>query len=244
MKERPILFSTPMVQAILDGRKTITRRIINPQPAPCDHSSFIEASWRNEPTTWQCFDDSNEWYCARCGNGVDYEGNGMKCRQGKAGDILWVRETWRKFCYVDEYGYTHFDDERIEYAADNPEPIYELDADGAQVFNKDGSEKMIPWKPSIHMPKVACRLKLKIVSIRVERLHDITEEEAIREGIEPMPAIWGTPQWRDYVNGGSTGWPCNSFVSLWTSINGDDSWKDNPWVWRIEFTVLPQPPQI
>lgn len=215
MKERPILFSTPMVKAILEGRKTVTRRIIKPQPLPCNHGSFTEAEWRNLPTEWHFFDDNpDEWYCALCGNGVDGGGNGMKCRYGTEGDILWVRETWCRDLDV-EGGFL--------YKATEPEA--------------EDDEGRSPWKPSIHMPRVACRLNLKVLSIRVERLHDITEEDAIREGIEVLHKDGEPVFYKNYlpVDTIATTNPLASFLSLWVSINGPKSWDSNPWVWRIEF---------
>lgn len=92
MKERPILFSTPMVRAILNGNKTVTRRIMNHQIKPCQHELFTEAEWKNEPSEF--ISKEEKWYCRLCGNGVNDMGDGFKCRYGKVGDHLWIRETW------------------------------------------------------------------------------------------------------------------------------------------------------
>lgn len=225
VKERPILFSTPMVQAILEGRKTVTRRVISTQP---DNECYFET---------RLIDGVLE---------IDYnqgdENPRVKCPYGKEKDILWVRETWRKYHHIDPVGGIS-NGEVIEYAADNHEPIIMVDGDGFQMFNKDGSEKYIPWKPSIFMPREACRIKLEIQSIRVERLHDITEEDAIMEGIEVIRnTIQDSPVFKNYLQDGvehGYGYPKNSFQSLWTKINGRESWEANPWVWVINFSKLP-----
>lgn len=225
VKERPILFSTPMIKAILEGRKTVTRRVIKPHPVPCNHEGYVEAVWKNDPTKWKAFDDHpDRWYCSYCGNGVDYGGNGMKCPYGKPGDVLWVRETWSKIHYEGV-------DENLTY-------IFKADWTGDAV-------KGI-WKPSIHMPRAACRLRLEIVSITVERLQDITEEDAIREGILFYDDSILGRRFKDYeADASAYGHPDHdyptlstareSFFTLWQSINGPESWNANPWVWRIEF---------
>lgn len=186
---RPILFSTEMVKAIIDGRKTQTRRVIKPQP--------IESL-----TFW------GDYYIKGKGNyklslGAAIEGidlNGF-CKYGNPGDILWVRETYRQGV-----------DGLINYKSD--ESIVD--------------QLVLAWKPSIHMPKDVCRLFLKIKSVHVERLQDISERDAIIEGSIPKGAsIIGTKD-------GAIG----LFRELWLSINGPESWDANPWVWVIEFEVI------
>lgn len=236
-KQKPILFSTPMVQAIIAGSKTVTRRIMKTQIPPCDHQQYVEAPWKDDPTKWYTSDGIN-WCCALCGNGTQYSNQfqGIKSPV-QPGDILWVRETWRKYFQTDEFGYTDFSKELIEFKSDNPPMIYQIDCDGSQEFNKDGTEKFIPWKPSIFMPKSAARIWLEIVSVRPERLQDITEEDAVREGIEDSPFM--PTRWKMYSGSyDMTEYPVTSFASLWESINGPESWDANPWVWRIEFKVL------
>src|SRR5689334_11061640 len=95
-KEIPILFSTPMVRAILDGRKTMTRRIVKPQPKDCssNHKAYEEAEWKNEPPKFISDKGENAWFCLYCGNGVNPDGSALKCPYGKPGDLLWVRETF------------------------------------------------------------------------------------------------------------------------------------------------------
>jgi len=214
MKERPILFSTPMVQAILDGRKTQTRRIIKPQPRCSENHLGLgwdpkQVEWANEPFRPVLSDDV--MYCGNCGEYVQFDGSGLKIPYGKGGDILWVRET---FIPPLRYGTIN----RYIYKA-----IEDLDCFKGY------------WKPSIFMPKEACRIRLEITNIKVERLRDVSREDAINEGIDsktgsilgPLYKIYDTKEWNIY--------PIESYKSLWESINGKDSWNLNPWVWVIEF---------
>lgn len=249
MKTTPILFSTDMVQAILDGRKPQTRRIYK-LPQECDHSKFMEADWKNDPSEFNSDKDSPEyWYCSLCGNGISERNNfkGIKCPYGKPGDILWVRETFRKYYRGEDNDVLDFDNEIIEFAADNPEPVYLSDGDGFIEFNKDGSEKMIPWKPSIFMPKAACRIFLKITNVRVERIQDISEEDAIAEGIYSFTKdgqlykYWYNSKgdvitWRDMPRTA-----VEAYKMLWIQINGSDSWEANPFVWVVEFEQCGKP---
>jgi hypothetical protein len=132
-----------------------------------------------------------------------------------------VRES---FCYlVDPNGYTNW--HQFHYLADNAD-VSCLDADGFQVYRKDGT-KASPWKPSIHMPKSACRIFLKIEDIRVERLQEITEADCLAEGVTID----------EYPND----LPSLAFAGLWMKINGDPSWTANPWVWVIKFTRIDKP---
>jgi len=193
MKFIPILFSTPMVQAIIEGRKTMTRRKIKLYKAD-EHPLRQTSQWMQENNT---------------------------CPYGKVGDVLWVREA-----FVPDY----FDDHSCGYKAD---------------WNNVAAELMPEpkWKPSLFMPKAACRIFLEITEIRVERLNDITREDAVKEGIE-CNGINKPIVYRNYLSDGakflhSTNGirftPIDSFKSLWQSINGKDSWKANTWVWVISF---------
>lgn len=253
MKHIPILFSTPMVNAILEGRKTMTRRVkglafINKCPdnwevtcSPCESGG----KYKGQSNTWQFgtrgIPNTN----------ANYENVFLACPYGQIGDILWVRESFREYYNVDENGYTDFSKKIIKYGADNHEMIPQMDGDGREVFNKDGTEKYIPLKPSIFMPKTACRIFLKIVSVKVERLWDINVNDAFLEGIERLlmtrqQLIMEGQLYRDYsllpqlLNNGLRRY--DSFKSLWTKINGQESWDANPFVWVIEFekTVKPE----
>ena len=200
---KPILFSTPMVQAILDGRKTQTRRVCKHQF--WSHSELVDV---NTNKIFQKVDRN------------------VSCPYGKVGDVLWVREKFRAL--VDcESGKFH----SFSYYADMPE-----------AFHKQFPHK---WKPSIHMPKAACRLFLEITNVRVERLQDIGRQDALSEGIQDLVELEDTPQELQYYQFkfGGERFPSavKAFAGLWSSINGADSWNANPWVWVIEFKRIEKP---
>lgn len=231
MKLIPLLFSTPMVQAERAGRKTMTRRTrgldkFNENPDRFRYDGIDE----EDPTI--------HWFEVLDENGnptEDYQG--IRCPYGQAGDVLWVRETFRRSMDVDTQ------EERIDYAADNPEPIYRCDGDGFQMFNKKGEEMMVPFKPNIHMPFAACRTFLKNQKLHLERLQDITKEDAISEGVEYLDDFHY--KWYGKL---PSGFVCaqaksaiDSFYSLWESINGEGSWDKNPWVWVVSFERCEKP---
>lgn len=215
----PILFSTPMVQAILEGRKTMTRRVC------CDNGEDVEGFTyvENNPTfpeTWK-----GKKAQPYTGWVVKYKNLALhlprKCPYGKVGDILWVRETWQPI--------------------EHPEVKYRYKADHKNA-------KDVIWKPSIFMPKEACRLFLQVESVKVERLHDISVEDAIAEGIKPVQSFnsgEGIPRRQLYENYCDHGYtevlPKDSFMSLWFKINGEESWNANPFVWCISFKKIDKP---
>lgn len=229
MKERPILFSAPMVRALLDGSKTQTRRVVKYQP-PEDIAPPIHVE-RYAPVTidrhgdevpgaeiFGAYDESGEW--------------GTKCPYGEPGHHLWVRESLK--ADYDESGYI------LGYA---------YSADGAKVARCHG---LAEWAsdgmafahlarpggvPSIHMPRWASRITLEITGVRAERLQDISEADAIAEGIDSRPHAGSDRAiWRVYGTVDTyTSDPVSSYQSLWESINGDGSWAANPWVWCVEF---------
>lgn len=213
MKERPILFSAPMVRALLDGSKTQTRRALRIQPLdvlPMEGDKF-----------------GREWIAL-----MDREpkpaGTLFRCKFGAPGDRLWVRET---FMDLNGTGVEHRNSDgvrqRYAYAAEFPSGSYGDEA------RKDYKLK---WKPSIHMPRVACRILLEVVSVRVERLNDCSEADARAEGAthyEPANDLsyGGWSHDGHYVHKTVA----ESYKKLWECINGADSWGTNPWVWVIEF---------
>lgn len=216
MKFIPILFSTAMVEAILLGRKTMTRRVLKPQPS--------------EKIKWDTFGFSALTPAGHIeGRGEFQEGYGskfFKCKFGQPGDVLWVRESW---CLRTPYGPEEY---YFGYKIDTGLKI--------KASSKFDFESPDIWKPSIHMPKEACRIFLQITNIRVERLQDINSGDAISEGIEfNWSSLFSEYRYKDYMNVKSD-WrsPISSFQSLWASINGLDSWEANPWVWVIEFEKL------
>lgn len=218
MKERPILFSSPMVRAILEGRKTQTRRIMKNKPNidPQTGDWLIKNS-----------DDSEEVFPIEQWIKIQKM---LHCPYGQSGDRLWLRETWR----------------RSDWPTGHP---YEYRATAKQ----DGTQEDGPWRPSLFMPREACRILLDITNVRVERLRDITDSDAISEGIEsfrPVPGD-GEPvtRYRDYMaekkflNGKSVQKfpftsPIDSFFSLWEYINGPESVEQNPFVWAVEFNPI------
>lgn len=195
MTERPILFSSSMVRAILDGRKTVTRRIVHGQRAMSSTAVRFE------------FPGSRAGWAANDAAVRDGWRDMLRCPYGAPGDRLWVRETWAPFRrYEPGLG--------VAYAASCDDGEFDYwTADGAIE-----RLKIKRWKPSIHMPRWASRITLIVIDVRVERLHDITEQDAIAEGVDEV------------------GFPRETFASLWDGINGKRApWKSNPWVWRVEF---------
>lgn len=214
MKERPILFSSSMVRAILDGSKTMTRRIIRPQPT---HFNPAGTPRRVVP------------------NGGPSES--ICCPDGEPGDRLWVRET---------FSGPHCMDASDGCKAVPPSKW----GDCSRIWYwADGNPTEGDWtrpRPSIHMPRWASRILLEITDVRVERLQDISEDDARAEGIERGKDF---PGWyRGPLDGDSAGlaeagrhfkiptaFPKLAFRALWESINGPKSWAANPWVWVVEF---------
>lgn len=146
------------------------------------------------------------------------------CPYGLPGDRLWVRET-----FVQGFEYDaatdrlqQFDDEGNELAK---KTWYRATDSGITWTDDDGWAANVPWRPSIHMPRSACRLELEVVGVRVERLQCISADDLAAEGIQ------------EWIDGGidHDGLPRDAFRSLWESINGRGSWDANPWIWVIEF---------
>jgi hypothetical protein len=201
-----------MVRAIRDGRKTQTRRVMKPQPTILakgyeDIDQLGTAKDRIGPLL----------FCPK------------PCKYGKPGDTLWVRETW---CQGADDGRQVPLRMATLYRADG-EHVTLSDGDGFTQTNRDGSEKS-PWRPSIHMPRWASRITLRITDIRVERLQDISEEDAEAEGLTKEIAPNGHVTWHvPDLLGAQT--PCRGFRLLWEGINGFGAWDENPWVWAISF---------
>jgi hypothetical protein len=204
IKERPILFSAPMVRAILDGRKTVTRRPVKVQPrSRADIGSY---------GTGQPFIRN-----------PDVTKRNPECPFGNPGDRLWVRETW--YCDHNEVmcgPYLKPDDLDVSEARDDGTLVYA--ADGITPYEADQPV----WKPSIHMPRWACRILLEITDARVERLQDISRSDIRAEGLQCPPELASddvSPNYRD--------WYPAAWRELWESTGGD--WDANPWVWVVEF---------
>lgn len=204
MAIKPILFNTDMVRAIMDGRKTCTRRMVKPQWEECPHCKYVHNEY--------IYDEMAEnVYCARCGYPLEPE----RRSPYQPEDILYVRETWHRYtkrvgkgegCHLEEhYGYK------------------------ASIANSEDAEE--PWKPSIHMPKKAARIWLKVTNVSVERLQDITGDGAEAEGCF------------DYTS------TALGFPDVWDStIKKSDldryGWDANPYVFVIEFVKIDKPEEI
>jgi hypothetical protein len=217
MKEHPILFSGPMVKAILEGRKTQTRRVVNPQPP--------ENLWE----IWKRFP------------------NQKPCPYGAPGDRLWVRETWKPLgshsqpvieelppvmtgvapAYEVRRGACYRVDGEIRWDS-HVTTIHDLRSD-APTKGKSHLPVTEKWKPSIFMPRWASRVTLEIINVRVERLQEITEADAVAEGVQCDPMFPAALTDR------------TSFSKGWDTINGKRKgcvWSDNPWVWVVGFKSL------
>lgn len=207
IKERPILFSTPMVRAILESRKTVTRRAVSAKLV----SQFDEPRGQADVEAGYPFVECHSGFVpAR-----------QFCPYGQPGDRLWVRETW----YCD-----HFEVLRGPYLKPADLDASEARDDGTLVYAADGltpyeADQPI-WKPSIHMPRWASRILLEITDVRVERLQDISDNQARAEGY---------PASREAETGGSDMDAWLWFRTLWGEINGQEAFADNPWVWVVEF---------
>lgn len=212
IKERPILFSAPMVRAILEGRKKVTRRAIKVQP-------HIDASGNF------CVGSSNYGQDGYGKPETKHFVNGCS-PYGKLGDRLWVRET-----FIDLRG------TGVEHRPDPSGPLqrYAYAADCRLGSHSDEARKDfgLKYKPSIHMPRAACRILLEITDVRVERLQDISRADIRAEGLQCPPELASddvSPNYRD--------WYPAAWRDLWESTGGD--WEANPWVWVVEFKRVTQ----
>lgn len=218
-KERPILFSGEMVRAILDGRKTQTRRVVKPQPPTVEgvkRKAGIGYGWMQSPFKDDHFIVTGPVWAYR--ELVGERANSyIKCPYGKVGDRLWVRETQR------------FDEESAKNQ-NMPMPFVFYMADG----NLDSVASNVKWRPSIHMPRWASRINLEIIDIRVERVQDITIDDVVAEGIANDPDVL-TCKKEGSILSNSGLKVC--FEALWDKINSDRGfgWDVNPWVWVVEF---------
>ncbi|WP_116830803.1 hypothetical protein [Pseudomonas syringae] len=229
-KERPILFSAPMVRAILSGQKTVTRREVK-KPAALD---CLAAGF--EPAF------------------LALPGNGDLCPYGKVGDRLWVRETWSDVNLQGAPGIAYRADGDVR---DLMEDASFLDEDGAFDYDDPRSKpyqfacwsedllggKDGRWRPSIHIPRWASRILLEITDVRVERLQEGDGETAfesryVAEGIHRIHHGDGDyyfHPFKDEPGPGNWSDPFDAWRELWVSINGAESWNANPWVWVVEF---------
>lgn len=205
-KEHPILYSAPMVSAYLAGTKTVTRRILKLPPWVADVDAAIYKL--------------NEM--AKRGEvpGLALMEDGLptkrfSCPFGGNSDRLWGRETWQ-YLKPEDGG-----PEGPCYAATGHDPSCK--------------EHGHLWRPSIFMPRWASRMLAEVVSVRVERVQSISEADAIAEGVYSWADSEDGAKLLDKIGWGNYSWPRILFEKLWMSINGQESWDANPWVWRVEF---------
>lgn len=222
MKETGLIFKAPLVRAILEGRKTQTRRIAKPVRHPDLGNVYSPGALVLEHEPQHVINRA--------------------CPYGQPGDRIYVRETWNWFdpqaIPAERAGqrapFTGRQGSRqipwvTAYAADGPLPY-------PGYYGKEH------WRPSIHMPKWAARIWLEITGVRVEQLQEISEKDAVAEGIERTEDFFGCPCWRDYSEpegpdaSACPDDPIGSFRTLWESTGGD--WDANPWVWVVDFKVL------
>ena len=212
-RERPILFSSPMVRALLAGTKTQTRRVV--KGAPEDWSPVQPQVYA--PTIVDRHGDEQPGPDA-FGAGDAQGDHWIRCPYGQPGDRLWVRETFQRF-------------------SEDGEIIYKADKAGFDAMNELKRDEFYEarWRPSIHMPRWASRITLEVTGVKVERLQDISEEDAMAEGIVNAGDDNGY-QLADTSHYAGTA--SESYASLWESINGPGSWDANPLVWAISFKRL------
>lgn len=197
MSTKPILFSTPMVQAILAGRKIMTRRVMKPQPVLDDNGMW-------------CWKD-----CQWMDGGLGFPDSGIDDHAPyQRGQVMWVRETWCPCATINGW----LDDVSL-YG-------YKADYD-----------RVVPWKwkPSIHMPRAAARIFLRVTDVRAERVQDITHAGVLAEGVPQCPG------WKFEIS------ECDcttvTFINLWNSLNAKRGfdWYSNPWVWVYSFERVDKP---
>lgn len=243
-KISPILFSTPMVQAILERKKTQTRRVINPQPTVCQGRNLANPCGCSD---WESVHTTGTICCKKCGEPYrySYENNdAVKLLRPtyRTGDILWVRETWRMYEKAVGKGENFHVEWFFAYKADTDNPevpkcsewydnIKPL-GNGLHQEYKTGS-----WRPSIFMPKEAARIFLRVTDARVERLQQITYGDCCAEGVFEISEL------KSCAHGSIA---TEKYHELWDSLNakrdgGKYAWSMNPWVWVYKFECCEKP---
>jgi hypothetical protein len=228
MKELPILFSAPMVKAILEGRKTMTRRLVKVLPENCEEKPDPSRAWIDDTYMEPQYGNVP---CLKMPYGPEGGDNSTAVRhfpRYEPGDHLWVREAFNLY---DGEG-VRWEGARLGTLNAMPDgfhAVYDADRPG-------GTDGLYKWRPSIFMPRWASRITLEVTSVKVERLQDISEEDCYAEGIERPHPSGAFPHTNSAVAN-------VEFRVLWESINGPGAWDANPWVWAISFRAIkPLPP--
>jgi hypothetical protein len=243
-REKPVLFAGPMVKAILEGRKTQTRRLIGLDTLRRSETPGYDWTWRGQAPVRSIAQQKR--HPRGCWQDVTHE-KFLSLLPYAVGDVLWVRETWTLASRDGYRQYAGLEDERYwPSTMDRPHVqsrwnwvhnvIYR--ADGEYVAD-DGVKES--WHPSLHMERWMSRLSLEVTAVRVERLQDISREDAIAEGVptEPFEGTWNGEPATIYPTD-----PTYQFAVLWNQINGVEgpkSWNANPWVAVYEFKRCERP---
>lgn len=214
LKARPILFNTEMCLLILDGRKTVTRRIVRNQ------SLLVDNDCKHEDGFFDA--GGNDWACKKRGCGIHWPGKSLYHAPYQVGDILYVRETWQR---LDSHVLVNLSDNEYAY-------VYKASHNGT-VWEQSSTDWT--WKPSIHMPKEAARILLKVKEVKMERLQDIDNVGSVKEGAT-------LNKYKNMRTNNVDVYRCE-FAELWNStVNKNDleksGWSANPFVWVIEFELL------
>lgn len=272
MTEHPIIFSGRMVRAILDGKKTQTRRIVNMRNVDYIGGKGHE----DDPNNWGFADEYGDWYVI----GRDYPRPGMInsgdtssicCPYGEPpmacrpnADRLWVRESWRigawkedgriaidyraspeenrtPWCNPGEEAFDKLisqsdDDCEMAIAQKRGSVRRVIDDDGYDLWKWDRGDSPCRWRPSIHMPRWATRLRLEITDVRVERVQSISDDDARAEGVDTFENAYPACRDQPLTSGELATGHRGAYAVLWDDLNAErGSWKTNPWVWAITF---------
>lgn len=216
----PILFNGDMVRAILNGKKTVTRRVMKPQPLYYTGRRYIFAD-ECCPKKWEDCD------------------NIIKTYQYQPGDILYVRETW-VFQSCIECIYQMEDESCMDGKTSTIYKDNNAESEGCYIYRADHLHpERITWRPSIHMPKEAARIWLKVKDVRVEPLQDMTLDDFLAEGVNVRPEAFNDPE-NAYLQAK------REFIEIWDSTikkadRGMYGWDENPFVWAVEFGRCEKP---
>lgn len=220
MKERPILFNAPMVRETIAETKTQTRRVVK-----CPRHYQIEEKDDGRPWPWMYNEttDGDHW---------------LPCPFGVPGDQLWVRETWMADPPItSDWPSTQFHGCKPRDHSLIPD---RFKVPGHCLYRADGHNNLQGWTPAIHMPRWASRITLEVTDVRVERLQDISEADALAEGVSLFGKgdAWSSGSYNVHADPIRLYHPIALYGQLWESINGPGSWDQNPWVWAITFKRL------